>query len=179
MHIAKLLPQKIACTLTLVVACMISAHSLPQSDPAKDKAHLQEKKPDEKQLDTTAQGGFQILSDTMGVDFTPYVGQLRSRIYPAWVRNIPDVAREPMLKQGTAIFEFSIFKDGRVAGLKLTQSSGDKSMDLAPQMAIISVAPLPQLPVAFRGDYLQIRCRFIYNPGPHAQANPSPGGQKK
>lgn len=178
MQIATPLLQKIACTLTMVVACLISAHSLPQSDPAKDKAPLQEKKPDEKKPDTAAPG-FQILSDTMGVDFTPYIGQLRSRIYPAWVRNIPDVARKPMSKQGTAILEFSILKDGRVAGLKLTQSSGDKSMDLAPQTAIISVTPLPQLPVAFRGDYLQIRCRFIYNPGPQAQANPSPDGQMK
>ena len=80
MHIASRLPQKITCILTLVVACMISAHSLPQSDPAKDKAPLQEKKSDEKKPDIAAQGGgIEILSDTMGVDFGPYMRRLKVR----------------------------------------------------------------------------------------------------
>jgi TonB family protein len=165
--------------LLLVIASSIATHARPQNSQEKDKAPQQEKKPEDKKPDTAAKGGIEILSDTLGVEFRPYVEQIRSRIYPAWLRAIPDVAREPEKKQGTAILEFDILKDGRVKGLKLTQSSGDKSMDLAPQMAIISVAPMPQLPVAFRGDYLQIRCRFIYNPGTRAQINPSAGGQKK
>lgn len=179
MRIPNRLPQTMTCFLLVAVVCGTPSRAFPQTDQAKDKTLAQEKKSEEKKPDTPAAGGMEILSDTLGVDFKPYVGELRSRIYPAWLRTIPDVAKEPLLKQGTAIFEFSILKDGRVAGLKLTQSSGDKSMDLAPQMAIISVAPLPQLPVAFRGDYLKIRCRFLYNPGKQAHPDPSPGGQKK
>jgi hypothetical protein len=66
MRIPNQSPQMI-CRLALFIACSIStySYSLPQGDPAKDKASPQEKKSDEKTPGTTAQrGGFEILSDT-------------------------------------------------------------------------------------------------------------------
>jgi TonB family protein len=175
MRISNLVQSRTMCFLFLVVACNIPTCTLAQA-PEKGKATSQEQKTDEKKPDT-AQGGFEILSDTRGIDFRPYVESLKSKIYPAWLRLIPDVAREPVMKKGTAIFELNILKDGQMADLQLVQSSGDESMDRAPRMAFIAAEPLPQLPVAFRGDHLKIRCRFLYNPG--KPANPSPDGQKK
>lgn len=165
MQIATPLPQKIACTLTLVVACMISAHSLPQSDPAKDKAPLQEKKPDEKKPDTAAQrGGIEIVSDTMGVDFGPYMRRLRLTVQGHWNALIPAVALPPMSKSGTVTIELAVMKNGQVRGMKVVKSSGDSQLDRAAWGGITEAIPLPTLPSEFKGDYLQLRCNFIYNP---------------
>ncbi|HZE81725.1 MAG TPA: hypothetical protein VE604_12555, partial [Candidatus Polarisedimenticolia bacterium] len=99
MQIAKLLPQKITCILPLIVTCMISGQSLPQIDPPKDKAPLQEKKSDEKKPDIVAQGGgIEILSDTMGVDFGPYMRHLKVTVQGHWNALIPAVALPPLSK---------------------------------------------------------------------------------
>jgi len=165
MQIANLLPQKIACTLTMVVACMISAHSLPQSDPPRDKAPQQEKKSDEKKPDITAQrGGIEILSDTMGVDFAPYMRQLKVTVQGHWNALIPEVALPPMSKSGTVTIELAVMKNGQVTSMKLVKSSGDLQLDRAAWGGITEAIPLPTLPSEFKGDYLKLRCNFIYNP---------------
>lgn len=165
MQIANLLPQKITCILTLIVACMISAHSLPQSDPPKDKAPLQEKKPDEKKPDIPAQrGGIEILSDTMGVDFGPYMRRLKLTVQNHWNALIPAVALPPLSKSGTVTIELAVIKDGQVRGMKVVKSSGDLQLDQAAWGGITKAIPLPTLPSEFKGDYLKLRCNFFYNP---------------
>lgn len=165
MQIAKLLPQKITCLLTLIVTCMISGQSLPQIDPAKDKPPLQEKKSDEKKPDIAAQGGgIQILSDTMGVDFGPYMRRLKVTVQGHWNALIPEVALPPLSKSGTVTIELAVMKDGHVRDMKLVKSSGDLRLDQAAWGGITTAIPLPTLPSEFKGDYLKLRCNFIYNP---------------
>lgn len=165
MQIANLLPQKITCILILIVTCMISGRSLPQSDPAKDKAPLQEKESDENKPDIAAQrGGIEVLSDTMGVDFGPYMRQLKVTVQTHWNALIPEVALWPLRKSGTVTIEFAVMKDGHVRGMKLVQSSGDSQLDRAAWGGITDAIPLPTLPSEFKGDYLKLRCNFIYNP---------------
>ncbi len=164
MHIASRLPQKTTCILTLIIACMISGQSLPQSDPAKDQAP-QEKKSDEKKPDIAAQGGgIEILSDTMGVDFGPYMKQLKYAVQIHWNKLIPEVALPPLSKSGTVIIELAVMKDGHVRGMKLVKSSGVWQLDRAAWGGITEAIPLPTLPSEFKGDYLKLRCNFIYNP---------------
>lgn len=112
MPIANLLPQKIFPILLLVVACMISARPLPQSDPAKEKAPLQEKKSDETKPKANVKNDVEILSDTMGVDFGPYMKRLRYRIQRYWEALIPPVALPPVNKSGTVTIEFTIREKG-------------------------------------------------------------------
>jgi TonB family protein len=165
MQIANLLPQETTCILTLIIACMISGQSLPQSDPAKDKAPPQEKTSDEKKPDTAARGGgIQILSDTMGVDFGPYMKRLRYTVQNHWDVVIPKVAMPPINKSGTVTIELAVMKDGRVQGMKLVKSSGDTELDRAAWNGITDAVPLPALPSGFKGDDLKLRCNFIYNP---------------
>jgi TonB family protein len=165
MQIAKLLPQKITCILPLIVTCMISGQSLPQIDPPKDKAPLQEKKSDEKKPDIVAQGGgIEILSDTMGVDFGPYMRHLKVTVQGHWNALIPAVALPPLSKSGTVTIELAVMKDGHVRGMKVVKSSGDSQLDRAAWGGITDAIPLPTLPSEFKGDYLKLRCNFIYNP---------------
>jgi TonB family protein len=165
MRIANLPLQKIYGILTLIIACMISGQSLPQIDPPKDKAPLQEKKSDEKKPDIAAQrGGIEILSDTMGVDFGPYMKHLKYAVQIHWNALIPEAALPPLSKSGTVTIELAVMKDGHVRGMKVVKSSGDSQLDRAAWGGITDAIPLPTLPSEFKGDYLKLRCNFIYNP---------------
>ena len=109
-------------------------------------------------------GGLEILSDTMGVDFGPYMKRLKFTVEDHWGPLIPQSAQPPVLKKGVVVIEFSITKDGRVMGMKLISKSGDVALDRAAWGAITDAIPLPNLPKDFAGDYLTIRGVFYYNP---------------
>lgn len=109
-------------------------------------------------------GPWEILSDTMGVDFGPYMKRLKYTVQNHWDPLIPESALPPIMRKGVVVVEFSITKDGRVMGMKLISGSGDVSLDRAAWGAITDAIPLPNLPKDFAGDYLQIRARFYYNP---------------
>jgi TonB family protein len=113
---------------------------------------------------TDRREGMEILSDTLGVDFGPYMKRLRYTVQNHWDPLIPESALPPVMKKGVVVIEFSISKNGRVEGMKLISPSGDVALDRAAWGAITDAIPLPNLPTNFAGEYLQIRARFYYNP---------------
>lgn len=113
---------------------------------------------------TDRREGMEILSDTLGVDFGPYMKRLHFTVQNHWDPLIPESALPPVMKKGVVVIEFSITKDGKVEGMKLISSSGDVALDRAAWGAITDAIPLPNLPVKFAGEYLTIRARFYYNP---------------
>jgi TonB family protein len=110
-----------------------------------------------------AQGNLDVLSDTMGVDFGPYLARVVRDVKANWYNLIPEAARPPLMKKGKVAIEFAILKDGRVAGLQLTGSSGDVSLDRAAWGGITGSNPFPPLPSEFGGQYLALRFSFYYN----------------
>lgn len=108
--------------------------------------------------------GLEIVSDTMGVDFGPYLSRVLHDVRLNWYNLIPDAARAPLLKRGKVAIEFAIMKDGSIAGMKLTSGSGDVSLDRAAWGGITASNPFPPLPGEFRGNYLALRFHFLYNP---------------
>jgi TonB family protein len=110
------------------------------------------------------QGNMEVLSDTMGVDFGPYLSRVLHDVKQNWYAVIPEVARAPLLKKGKVSIEFAITKDGKVAGMRLVGASGDTSLDRAAWGGISASNPFPPLPNEFRGDYLALRFHFFYNP---------------
>ena len=94
-------------------------------------------------------GGLEILSDTMGVDFGPYMKRLKFTVQNHWDPLIPESALPPIMRKGVVVIEFSITKDGRVMGMKLISSSGDVALDRAAWGAITDAIPLPNLPEGF------------------------------
>ncbi|MDP9267573.1 MAG: TonB C-terminal domain-containing protein [Acidobacteriota bacterium] len=113
---------------------------------------------------TAQRGDFEVLSDTLGVDFAPYLQRMRLQIMNNWMNLIPEAARAPLRKKGLVVIEFSVLKDGTVTGVRLVGPSGDISLDRAAFGAITASNPMPQLPTDFRGDYFTVRGRFFYNP---------------
>ncbi len=106
----------------------------------------------------------EILNDTMGVDFAPYLERLRRAIYINWYALMPESVRPPLMKRGKVFIQFAILKDGTVAGMQLVTPSGDVSLDRAAWGAITASNPFSPLPREFGGQYLALRCHFYYNP---------------
>jgi len=113
---------------------------------------------------TNVRGGLEVLSDTMGVDFGPYLQRVLHDVKMNWYNLIPESARAPIMKKGKVGIEFAILKDGRVAGMRLVSSSGDVALDRGAWGGITASDPFPPLPKEFAGQYLALRFGFYYNP---------------
>ena len=110
-----------------------------------------------------AQGQLEILSDTMGVDFGPYLSRVVQDVRRNWYTLIPESAA---FKHGKVSIEFAIMKDGSIGGLQRDESSGDVALDRAAWGGISASNPFPPLPTEFKGPYLALRFSFYYNPLP-------------
>ena len=113
---------------------------------------------------TKLRSDIDVMSDTMGVDFGPYLARILHTVRENWINLIPEVARAPLMKQGEVTVEFAILKDGSVAGMRVVAPSGDASLDRAAWGGISGSNPFPPLPSEFSGQYLALRFHFYYNP---------------
>ena len=110
-------------------------------------------------------GPMEVLSDTQGVDFGPYLERVLQAVRMNWYNLIPEEARPPLLKKGKVSIEFVILKDGKTAGMRIIGPSGDVSLDRAAWGGITASVPFAPLPNEFHGPYLALRFHFYYNPG--------------
>ncbi len=108
--------------------------------------------------------GLDVLSDTMGVDFGPYLNRIVAVVRMNWYNLIPEEARPPMMKKGKVAIEFVILPDGKVTGMRLIGKSGDIALDRAAWGGITASNPFSPLPSEFHGPYLALRFSFFYNP---------------
>jgi len=106
-------------------------------------------------------GNLEVLSDTQGVDFGPYLARVLHDVKMNWYSLIPESAQ---MKKGNLAIEFAITKDGKIADMHLAASSGDVPLDRAAWGGITASNPFPPLPSDFGGPYLALRFRFFYNP---------------
>ncbi len=108
-------------------------------------------------------GGAQILSDTQGVDFGPYLARVVYSVKRNWYSVIPITAQ--MGQQGRVAIVFEIVKDGSVPQIRLVGSSGSEPLDRAALSAINMSNPFPRLPDEFTGNHLVLQFIFLYNLG--------------
>lgn len=109
------------------------------------------------------QGGVEVLSDTMGVNFDPYLKRIVQIVNENWHTLLPESVYPPIRKSGTVAIEFAILKDGTVAGMKLAGTSGDPPLERACWGSITNSVPFPPLPGEFPGQYLALRFIYCYN----------------
>jgi TonB family protein len=110
--------------------------------------------------------GVDILSDTMGVDFNPYLRRILHDIYVTWLPLIPEEARPPLNKQGETLIRFSILPDGRIGAMRLDGSTQDQALDRAAWGSITGVGQFPPLPKEFHGPNLELRIHYLVNKTP-------------
>jgi len=71
-------------------------------------------------------GNLEILSDTQGVDFGPYLQRILQDVKANWYRLIPESAHK---KKGKVAIDFAIMQDGHVPGLAVRAASGEPALD--------------------------------------------------
>ena len=107
-------------------------------------------------------GGVEILSDTQGVDFKPYLETWRGITKASWLKQFPDgVPKHPVNE--AVMISFKIRPSGQVMdrGMVLEVRTGIESLDKAAWYAITS-SKYPSLPRGFHGPYLELRTLFRY-----------------
>ena len=102
-----------------------------------------------------------ILSDTMGVDFGPYLARVVFVVRRNWYAVIPESAR--LGQRGRVALVFEILKDGSVPELRLVSASGADALDRAAVAAIRASIPFAPLPEEFQGRHLVLQFIFLYN----------------
>jgi TonB family protein len=102
-----------------------------------------------------------ILSDTLGVDFGPYLARVVFVVKRNWYSMIPESAR--LGEKGRVSIVFEILKDGTVPQLRLVASSGADPLDRAALAGIHASIPFPPLPEEFTGNHLVLQFTFLYN----------------
>lgn len=113
--------------------------------------------------------GVDVLSDTMGVNFGPYLQKILRQIYNTWIPLIPEEARPPLNKQGETLVRFSIGPDGKILAMHLDGSTHDDALNRAAWGSIVGVGQFPPLPSEFKGPNLELRIHYLVNKQPVAQ----------
>jgi TonB family protein len=109
--------------------------------------------------------GVEILSDTQGVNFQPYLRDAIRKVYAQWMTLMPEQTKMPMLEKGSTSIRFTIRPDGTIAAMHLEDSAHDVAMDRAAWGAITGVGKFPALPSAFHGPNLDLRIDFVVKDG--------------
>jgi TonB family protein len=106
-------------------------------------------------------GAVDLLSDTKGVDFGPYLKTVIGSVKQNWYKALPE---NPVSTKGNVSVEFVILKGGRVVKIHRTEISGSAVLDKSAWDAITASNPFPPLPSEFTGTSLALRLHFYYNP---------------
>jgi TonB family protein len=160
------------CVAYIIATILLSAFPAytqtrpPSSTEQKPVAPAAPVNPDRKEpaVGAYAQGGIEVLSDTQGVDFDPYLKAILPHINDNWHNLLPPEVYPPAMKKGDLTIEFSILKDGSLHDMRMTGSSSDIALDNAASRSITASNPFPALPAEFKGHYLSLRLYFSYNP---------------
>ena len=107
--------------------------------------------------------GVDILSDTQGVNFQPYMQRILREIYEQWIPLIPEEAQPPLRKQGVTLVRFTINPDGSIGQMWLDGSTHDDALNRAAWGSIPAVGKFPPLPKEFHGPNLELRIHFLVN----------------
>jgi TonB family protein len=106
----------------------------------------------------------ELLSDTQGVDFAPYVKQVLQIIGKSWHSSLPGEAAYAKGAQADTTIRFTISQDGTVSAMQLVESAHQLKLDRAAWGSITGVGKLPSLPADFSGPSLIIRVHFKVSP---------------
>lgn len=113
----------------------------------------------------------EILSDTQGVDFKPWLIEWNRITEATWQSLIPKEANSSSPQSGKVVIRFKVLPNGRLVdpnGVFLEARSGHTSLDGAAWHALTG-SKYPALPSDFHGPYLELRATFLYNMQPPSQ----------
>lgn len=103
----------------------------------------------------------ELLSDSQGVDFRPYLVQVLAAVKKNWMAVLPESAR--FGRQGRVAVQFAIDRAGKVPKLVIAVPSGTEALDRAAVAGISASNPFPPLPADFKGGEIRLQLVFSYN----------------
>src|SRR5579872_2418229 len=107
------------------------------------------------------QASISLLSEAYGFNFAPYL----KRVMDTVRKNLASsVDRGLVTDQQSLSAEFAVLRDGTMAGLRITSSSGDVALDEATRDGMAACSPLPSLPRTFKGQSLRLHFGLTYIP---------------
>ncbi len=110
----------------------------------------------------TQRPSINILSDTQGADFKPYLERVLAIVRANWQRVTPEGVRAGRLR-GRSVINFIINRDGSIAKITIAEPSGVTQLDVASSTSLVMSNPLPQLPPEFKGYQVKLAFTFDYN----------------
>jgi hypothetical protein len=107
--------------------------------------------------------GLELLTDTEGIDFNPYLLTVLLSVRQNWYSLLPPSVKSA--QQGINTAEFRVLQNGKVPVdfLKLTVQSGNEEFDRASLTAIRTATPFSNLPEKFSQPFIVLRITFYYN----------------
>jgi hypothetical protein len=85
-----------------------------------------------------------ILSDTQGVDFGPYMGQALTMIKKSWVSSLSKEVAQANNSQTETVIRFTISQDGTVSEMTLVEASHHIEIERAAWGSVVDVGkPIP------------------------------------
>lgn len=110
-----------------------------------------------------ANDAVEILTDTQGYNFWPYLQRIHDVVQNNWFLVMPESVYPPISKKGKVQIDFVILKDGKTMGMTVHTPSGDIALDRAAWGSITNSTPFPPLPKDFPGQILGLRFSYYYN----------------
>lgn len=107
----------------------------------------------------------QLLSDSTGFDFKPYLMQVLASVRRNWMAVLPESVK--MGRRGQVLIQFIIDRHGAVPKLVIATSSGTEAFDRAAVAGVSMSNPFPPLPAEFKGDQIRVQLAFSYNAPAH------------
>jgi hypothetical protein len=109
-------------------------------------------------------GGVEILTDTQGVDFGPWLKNWHSVTERTWKPLIPAEVNPPKLEKGTVAIRFKVLPNGQLmsGSMVLEGRTGYVALDHAAWVALTDSHYTPR-PRDFHGPYVELRTYFLYN----------------
>jgi len=84
-----------------------------------------------------------------------YIDAVKRKVQSNWLQNTIDPGVRAA-RSAHAVVEFTIYKDGSVKDIRVTQTSGNMSMDNSGLRAIMSSNPMPGLPPDYSGSTVRV-----------------------
>lgn len=97
-----------------------------------------------------------ILSDTQGVNFRPYMQAVLSEIHDQWASLIPEGS-----PPGSTEIRLKIQPDGTISAMHMDDSTNDDALNRAAWGSLTGVGQLPRLPAKFHGADVEMRIHFV------------------
>jgi len=103
----------------------------------------------------------QLLSDSQGVDFRPYLADILASVKRHWYAIMPDAVRQG--RTGRVGVQVVIPRNGSLGKVVFVGTTGVPALDNAAIAAISAASPFPPLPAAFKGNEIRVQINFAYN----------------